>query len=152
MSSITVRPVSWDDAEAVALREAMLDELRDRYSDRILSGEITWADGVESVVYTALADSDGEAVGHVALRRLGADLEIKRMYVSPPARRTGVAMALLAAVEDAARDLGAARLVLQTGDRQPEAIRFYERAGYLPVPVFPPYANLDVSRCFAKTL
>ncbi len=152
MSSITVRRVAWQDTAAAALREAMMLELRDRYADLIASGELTWGDGMESVAYTGLAESDGSAVGHVALRWLGPDLEIKRMYVVPRARGTGVAQAILAAVEDTAREMGAPRLVLQTGNRQQDAVRLYERSGYVRVPIFPPYQNIDVSLCFAKAL
>lgn len=154
MNLITVRSVPWDDDDAVALRKAMLVELYDRYADRITSGELKWADGVtdESVAYTGVADLDGQAVEHIALRRLGPDLEIKRMYVAPESRGTGVAMALLAAVERTAASLGAQRLVLQTGDRQPDAVRLYEKAGYTPIPVFPPYVEITVSQCFAKAV
>lgn len=56
--------------------------------------------------------------------------EIKRMYTVPDARGQGVARAVLAALEDSARQYGRSRLVLETGDRQPEAIKLYEAAGY----------------------
>ena len=56
--------------------------------------------------------------------------EIKRMYVVPPARGRGVARVLLAALEDAARDLGYGTVRLDTGPRQPHAQRVYEAAGY----------------------
>lgn len=149
-----VRSVPWDDPDAVALRTAMLTEVYQRYADR-MGEDITSANTVddESVAYTGIATAaDGRPVGHVALRWLGRDLEIKRMYVVPRARGQGVAQALMAAAEDAGRTLGAARLVLQTGDRQPEAVRTYEKAGYTPIPIFPPYEALTFSRCFAKAL
>ena len=47
------------------------------------------------------------------------------MYVVPPARRSGVARALLGALEDAARGLGYRVARLDTGDRQPHAQAFY---------------------------
>ena len=56
--------------------------------------------------------------------------EIKRMYAAPTARGTGVAGALLAALEDSARARGMRRIVLETGHRQPEALRFYAKSGY----------------------
>ena len=52
------------------------------------------------------------------------------MYVVPGARRSGVARALLAALEGAARGLGYRVVRLDTGDRQPHAQAFYEAAGY----------------------
>src|SRR5215210_3299225 len=62
--------------------------------------------------------------------------EIKRMYVVPEARGRGVGAALLAALEELARDLGYAVVRLDTGAKQPRAQRMYLRAGYVPVPDF----------------
>jgi GNAT superfamily N-acetyltransferase len=56
--------------------------------------------------------------------------EIKRMYVVPEARGRGIAGLLLMALEDAARDLGYTTARLDTGPRQQDAQRLYERAGY----------------------
>ena len=77
---------------------------------------------------------DGMPVCGGGLKRLpdGA-CEIKRMYVVPEARRGGVARALLAALEDAARGLGYRVARLDTGARQPHAVAFYEASGYRPV-------------------
>lgn len=147
----TVVAVDWDHPDAVALRAALTAELADRYADHAADPAVAAALAVEGpIAYTGLAIRDGHAVGHLALRANGDDLELKRMYVAPAARGTGTATALLAAAERAAGELGAARIVLQTGDRQPEAVRLYERAGYTPIPVFAPYDALSFSRCFAK--
>jgi GNAT superfamily N-acetyltransferase len=59
--------------------------------------------------------------------------EIKRMYVVPSARGRGLARVLLAALEDAARELGYGIVRLDTGPRQPHAQRMYEAAGYRPI-------------------
>ena len=58
------------------------------------------------------------------------------MYVVPAARGRGVARAVLAGLEDAARDRGWTTLRLETGPRQPEAIGLYTRAGYRPIAAF----------------
>jgi GNAT superfamily N-acetyltransferase len=147
---IRVESVAWDDVWAVALREAMAAEIRLRYADRTAARPAVAA---ETVAYTGVAYADGQRpVGHVALRRLGPDLEIKRMYVVPSHRGKGVSTALLTAVEQAAVDLGGGRIVLQTGDRQPDAVRLYERAGYTPIPVFTPYEAMPWSLCFEKVI
>jgi GNAT superfamily N-acetyltransferase len=145
MGSVRVERVGWDDAAAVTLREAMAAEMLARYADRFHTRQAIEAD---TVVYTGVAYSaDGRPVGHAALRRLGADLELKRMYVVPSERGRGVAVALLAAA-----DLGAPRLVLQTGDRQPDAVRLYEKSGYTRIPIYPPYERQTYSNCFQKLL
>ena len=78
-----------------------------------------------------------------ALKRLEPGVaEIKRMYVVPDARGRGLARRLLAAIEDAARELGYARVRLDTGASQPHARALYESAGYGDVPDYNdnPYA------------
>ena len=59
--------------------------------------------------------------------------EIKHMYVAPAARGQGLGRRLLEALEDTARELGYARIRLDTGARQPHARAMYERAGYHPI-------------------
>lgn len=151
-----VRSAAWDGADATALRERLTEELRERYRDRLDAApgrrlEPEAGATAERVVFTGVAYSaDGTPVGHVALRRLGDDLELKRMYVVPERRGAGVSRALLTAAERVARSLRAPRIVMQTGDRQPEAVRMYERAGYLRIPVFPPYDRMEGSVCLAK--
>ncbi|MBD2892241.1 hypothetical protein amrb99_11510 [Actinomadura sp. RB99] len=158
-----VRATGWDDPDAAKLRDAMQAEMESRYADRVAEILAAAADperkvdgtlGVEAeqVVYVGVAYAGGTAIGHVALRRYGDGVELKRMYVAPAHRGSGAATALLAAAERAARSLGASRVVLQTGDRQPDAVRLYEREGYTRIPVFPPYEWLTFSICMEKTL
>ena len=78
-----------------------------------------------------------EAVAGGGVRRLAEGVaEIKRMYVRPSARSRGVAAALLAALEDAARSLGYTSARLDTGPKQPHALRLYRSAGYSGVPAY----------------
>lgn len=153
---VTVVSVAYDDPAAAALRRTMTYELAGRYvgrDDELAAHTETLRVRPATIAYTALAvTGDGLPIGHLALRRAGEDLELKRMYVIPAYRGGGVAVALLKAAEDAARRLGVTRIILQTGDRQPEAVRLYERQGYRPIPVFPPYEELWFSRCYAKAL
>ncbi|MEV6904677.1 GNAT family N-acetyltransferase [Amycolatopsis sp. NPDC051372] len=73
---------------------------------------------------------------------------LNRMYVAPPARGSGLAAALLAAAEDVARRAGATGIRLETGLRQPAAMRLYERKGYRRVAAFPPHENDPESVCY----
>jgi GNAT superfamily N-acetyltransferase len=71
------------------------------------------------------------------LKRLDQEAcEIKRMFVAPPARRRGVARALLAALEERARELGYTIARLDTGPRQPHARALYEAQGYRSIESF----------------
>ncbi len=58
----------------------------------------------------------------------------------------------MAALEPIARELGASRLVLQTGDQQTAAIALYESIGYEPMPAFGGYEIFPPTLCYAKTL
>jgi GNAT superfamily N-acetyltransferase len=74
---------------------------------------------------------DGRPVAGGGLRPLAEGVcEIKRMWVFPEMRSRGLARRLLAELEDAARDLGYARVRLDTGDQQPHAMALYRSTGY----------------------
>ena len=72
-------------------------------------------------------DAAGSCVGAGRLLVDGARATIGRMAVRAPARGTGVGAALLALLEQRARELGATAVELHA---QTHAQRFYERAGY----------------------
>ena len=76
-------------------------------------------------------DESGRAVGIGALRRENGGLaEVKRMYTLPEVRGQRVGSGLLDAIVSLARSEGIAKLVLETGDRHPEAWRLYESRGF----------------------
>lgn len=157
----TLLHVGWDDDRASALRAAMDAELGLRYEDRfsaydpetLAQFERDFALDPATVVATVvLLAADGEPIGHAALRALGDELEVKRVFVHTGARGTGASRALMAELEDIGRGRGATRLILQTGDRQPDAVTLYERIGYTRIPIFPPYSAFDFSLCYEKPL
>ncbi|MBA3831898.1 MAG: GNAT family N-acetyltransferase [Chthoniobacterales bacterium] len=96
------------------------------------------------------------AVGCGAVRPLpgdGADVaEIKRMFVAPEARGIGVAHEILRTLEEWARTRGYRVARLETGLRQPVAIRLYERAGYYPIRRYGHHADDSLAVCFEKSL
>jgi putative acetyltransferase len=68
--------------------------------------------------------------------------ELKRMYAKPEVRGKGVAKAVLERLEAEARGAGVPLVRIETGNRQMEAMRFYEREGYLKCGAFGPYAEM----------
>ena len=133
-------PAEWDDADVQRLSADQQTEVRARYGGKDEPGTPPSAADI-SVVLVA-RDDDGTALGCGALRALGDGVaELKRMYVAPSARGHGIAKAVLAALEDAARDRGWTTLRLETGPRQPEAIGLYSRAGYRPIEAFGTYVG-----------
>ena len=147
-----LRSVPWDDAGATALRKAQRDELTLRYGTPDSEpGILPSADDI--VLFLVAYDDDGTAIGCGGLRELDrAEGEVKRMYVAPAARGTGVSTAILTALENAARSRGWTRLLLETGSEQPDAMRFYEREGFSAIPNYGHYVGSELSRCYAKSL
>jgi putative acetyltransferase len=86
------------------------------------------------------------------INHAGACGELKRMFVCPPARGLGIGRRLLAALEAHAAAAGLSVLRLETGVRQPEAVRLYERAGYMQRGPFGEYAADPLSVFMEKRL
>ena len=102
----------------------------------------------------------GEAVGCGAMRRMPGDGctpgqrygEIKRMYVTPKLRGQRVAELLLIELEGTLRSEGIGAAMLETGNKQHEAVRLYERCGYAKRAIFGAYSENGMSVFDAKAL
>lgn len=94
----------------------------------------------------------GRAIGCGAVVVAGAEGELKRMYVVPAWRGRGVAQALLAALEGAARAGGCTALVLETGVLQHEAIGLYRRSGFERCAPFGAYVDDPLSVFMRKVM
>lgn len=79
-------------------------------------------------------------------------VEIKRMYVRPENRGQGIAVKVLLELENWAKELGLEFAVLETGKKQPEAIRLYKKSGYELIPNFGQYEGIENSVCMKKSL
>ncbi len=80
---------------------------------------------------------DGRPVAIGGVRRLEESVcEIKRMYVVPEARSRGAGRALLAALEDAARELGYERVRLDSGPAQQHSRLLFADSGYVEIPQY----------------
>lgn len=148
---IEARP--WDDPAGAALRAEQRAELDTRYGcDDHEPGAPPSAADID--VFLVATDLGGtRLVGCGALRRLDStSAEIKRMYVVPHARGSGVATGLLRALESAAADRGWTTLRLETGTAQLDAQRFYQREGYCHIPLFGSYVGSDLSICYEREL
>jgi putative acetyltransferase len=147
-----VEPVPFDHPDAVALRAAQRAELTARYGTPDSEPGPAPTAG-DTTIFLLARDPDGVAIGCGALRELDASTgEIKRMYVVPQRRRSGVAAAVLAALEAEAVRRGWMRLRLETGTEQPDAMAFYERHGYQRIANFGHYAGSAVSVCYERAL
>ncbi|MYM32046.1 GNAT family N-acetyltransferase [Duganella sp. CY15W] len=83
-----------------------------------------------NIQFAVARSDDGNVVGCCAVVLTPDYAEIKRMYVRPAARGTGMGRQLMGALEQAARSAGCPQMVLETGPEQPEALALYERHGF----------------------
>jgi putative acetyltransferase len=96
---------------------------------------------------------DDTAIGCGAFRAYDElKVEIKRMFVLPEYRGHGLAMKILHELELWAAELNYREYILETGKKQPEAIRLYQRAGYSVIPAYGQYLNVENSVCMKKDI
>jgi GNAT superfamily N-acetyltransferase len=97
-------------------------------------------------------DPAGRAVGVVGVKRFDErDAELKRMYLEPAARGTGLGRALADAAIDAARALGYRRLLLDTVTRLATAVALYRSLGFVEIEAYR-HNPLEDARYFALDL
>lgn len=79
-------------------------------------------------------------------------IELKRMFVLPDYRGSGLATAILQELEKWAVELGYRQAVLETGKGQPAAITMYQKLGYMITEHFGQEDSLQISVCMRKVL
>jgi GNAT superfamily N-acetyltransferase len=93
-----------------------------------------------------LAKRGDHVLGCIALKALEPPpvAEIKRLFVRPQARKSGVGQALVAACIATARQLGYGEIKLDTLAGMEGAIALYKRNGFAPIPPYGshPYPGL----------
>jgi len=147
--------VSYDDARVVLLTAEVQAEYGIRYGG---DGDVSPIDADEFAPPAGLfllATSGDEPVAMGGWRHggpLAGDAEVKRMYVRAHHRQAGWARRVLAELERTARQSGAHRLVLGTGNKQPEAIALYRSSGYTDIAGFGHYADAPDAVHLAKPL
>jgi putative acetyltransferase len=149
-SLVSIVEVPSGSAEAVALMQALDDDLRRRYPGIEIHG-LRAGDVSDRRLVFLVARAGGQAVACGAVRELAPGVgEVKRMFVTPAWRGKAVARRLLAALERKAREAGYQAMRIETGVGQPEAIALYESAGYTGIPPFGEYIGNPASVCFEK--
>jgi putative acetyltransferase len=96
--------------------------------------------------------ADGAALGCIGLRPLGDRIcEMKRLYVHPAARQTGLGKALATAVIEAARQRGYREMKLDTLAQLKPAVALYRSLGFGPIA---PYGDhpYEGTLCFGRML
>ncbi len=140
----TVGPEPYDSSVAAALWRAYYTEVSDRWYE-LHEGRSTDPDELEREIAAdtgaclappggvlLVARYGGEPAGTAGVHLTDpATAELKRVFLRKELRGRGGASLLVAAAEDAARALGARRIVLDTRHDLVEARALYTRLGYL---------------------
>jgi len=136
-----LRPVGYADPVAQYLIERVQQEYVVRYGGRD-AAVVDPAEFSPPLGLFLVAEVGGAAAGCGGWRAHGDGVaELKRMYVEPAFRRRGIAALVLAELERTAAAAGHRHVLLNSGDRQPEALALYARMGYTPVAGYGVYAD-----------
>lgn len=139
--------------EFVELVRGLDADLRERYG--ALQDSYAPHNKVDTIETAVVAREHGAAIGCGCFKAHPhgeSTIELKRMYVAPAARGRRIGATIVEALEQWAREQGFRAAVLETGDKQHEAIALYTRCGYERTPNFPPYDSLPASICMRKNL
>ena len=148
-SIIEERPDSPDAVHLIAELEAILAPLYPQESRHGLSVEKLVREGVAFFV----TRQDGLPAGCGGVQLFGAEYgEVKRMYVRPQFRGSGLGQLMLEHLAAYCRQRGVALLRLETGIYQVEAIGLYERFGFQRIGAFGAYRADPLSVYFEKRL
>ncbi|WP_430783980.1 GNAT family N-acetyltransferase [Actinoplanes sp. G11-F43] len=152
MQDIKIKSVGYDEPAVQLLRAENMRDLSERYGGTGDDTPLAASDFLPPHGDFLVAVDGDTLIASAGWRRHGDDAELKRMFTTPAARGRGLARRMLAAVEDSARSAGCRRLILETGDKQPEAIALYESAGYTRITDFGYYAGHEGVLSYAKPL
>lgn len=108
---------------------------------------------IDKIKYVVVAYECSLPVACGAIKQYSADsMEVKRMFTLPESRGKGIASKVLVELEKWAAEMSFPKCILETGKRQPEAIRVYERNGYKRIENYGQYEGKENSVCFEKRL
>jgi putative acetyltransferase len=108
---------------------------------------------IDEIRHVVVAYYQEVPVGCGAIKEYSPEvMEVKRTYVPLNRRSQGIASLILKELEKWAKELDYKKCILETGKKQPEAIRLYEKSGYKRIPNYGQYAGVQNSYCFEKEL
>lgn len=88
--------------------------------------ELTFKPGDLASSRIGVAAAGGRILGVAQVKMAGGDADLAKLFVEPLTLRSGVGRALFAWACDAARDMGAQRIIIEA---DPDAAPFYRRLG-----------------------
>lgn len=99
-----------------------------------------------------IIEKDGIAVACGAFKAYNTTkVELKRLFVREAYRKQGLAKLIIQELETLAKEKGFLCMILETGDKQVEAVKLYHKLGYEVTDNYPPYVGNN-NICMVKTL
>lgn len=140
-----------DNADFRRLVSRLDEYLREKDgADHAFYNQFNSIDHIRNVV---VAYEEEQALGCGAFKQYDEQsAEIKRMFVDPDFRGRGIAGLILAELERWARELNFTRSILETGLRQTEAVKLYQKENYRVIPNYGQYIGVENSVCMEKKL
>jgi putative acetyltransferase len=126
-------------------------ELKERYGE--LQSVYDQYNHIINIDTVIIAYHDNAPAGCGCFKQMDdASVEIKRMFVKPANRGRGMASSILTGLELWAKENGFSYTLLETGNKQHEAIALYQKAGYIIIPNYGQYSGMESSICMRKAL
>lgn len=108
---------------------------------------------IDTIKHVVVVYENNMPVGCGAIKKYAdTTMEIKRMFVVPEKRNQGIASFILKELETWAGELNFQKCILETGEKQTEAIKLYQRNNYTIIANYGQYAEVENSVCFEKEL
>jgi GNAT superfamily N-acetyltransferase len=148
---ITIKRTDSSNTDLPGLIRELDKDLRGRYgAEQEHFDQFNKIENLETVV---IAYAENEPVGCGCFKEFdSSSVEVKRMFVAPGHQRKGIGASILKELEKWAAEIGYNSMILETGTRQQEAIRLYQKIGYQIIPNFSPYIGNELSVCMKKEL
>ena len=145
-----VRVVEFDEAFTKAFADLNYEWIAkdydvEKHDHEMLDSPLEYVIEKGGQIFFALVD--GQPAGTVALIRIDDDtFELAKMAVAPGHRGLGLGRILMKACIEYAREIGKARIVLESNTKQAAAINLYRKFGFIETPLDPdsPYSRVNI--------
>ena len=149
---INLKRTDSSDKDFHSLVEKLNKDLLDRYGElQVFYNQFNKIDNIPNVV---IAYMDDEPAGCGCFKKFDdSSVEVKRMFVADEYRGKGIGAAILNELEKWAAELGNKTVVLEMGNKQPEAAVLYKKQGFAVIPNYGQYIGMEeTSICMKKEL
>ncbi len=149
---INLKRTDSSDKDFHSLVEKLNKDLLDRYGElQVFYNQFNKIDNIPNVV---IAYMDNEPAGCGCFKKFDdSSVEVKRMFVADEYRGKGIGAAILNELEKWAAELGNKTVVLEMGNKQPEAAVLYKKQGFAVIPNYGQYIGMEeTSICMKKEL